>query len=152
MSNVPGAIRRHKLLFAVGLLVIAVFVVVVFYKPSPGEKMVASGVVSISANSVTDSFSYSGAGVNESMALGCNIPSSMKIICQSLGDTGTITVYINDQNYATGTISDTGDVMLSSGCGCSTVCICEIKVGENTIKISSDDFEGQLGYEIYVKS
>jgi len=145
-------IKRHKLLFAVGLLVIAVFVVVVFYKPSPGEKMVASGVVSISANSVTDLFSYSGVGVNQSMAAGCNIPASMKIICQSLGDTGTITVYINDQNYATGTISDTGDVMLSSGCGCSTVCICEIKVGENTIKISSDDFEGQLGYEIYVKS
>ncbi len=76
----------------------------------------------------------------------------MKIICQSLVNEGTITVYINDESYATGTVADKGDVMLSSGCGCSTVCICEIKVGENTIRISSDDFEGQLKYEIYVKS
>ena len=152
MSNVLKAIKRHKLLFAVGLLVIAVLAVVVFYKPSPGETMVASGVISMSANSVTDSFSYSGAGVNQSMAVGCNVPASMKIICQNLENTGTITVYINDQNYATGTITGTEEALLSSGCGCSTVCICEIKVGDNTIRISSDDFVGQLKYEIYVKS
>jgi len=152
MSKILGTIRQHKLLFAVGLLVIAVVVVVVFYKPGGGEKMVASGVISISANSVTDLFSYSGVGVNQSMDVGCNIPASMMIICQSLVNEGTITVYINDENYATGTIADAGEVMLSSGCGCSTVCICEIKVGENTIRISSDDFTGQLKYEIYVKS
>ncbi len=86
------------------------------------------------------------------MALGCSIPASMKIISQTVENTGTITVYINDQNYATGTITETGDVLLSSGCGCSTVCICEIEVGENTIRISSDDFEGELQYEIYVAS
>lgn len=61
-------------------------------------------------------------------------------------------MYINDKSYATGSATDTGEIMLSSGCGCSTVCICEIKVGENTIRISSDDFVGQLKYEIYVKS
>lgn len=145
-------IRRHKLLFAVGIIIIAALIFVVFYKPSGGEQMVASGALSVSANSVTDSFSYSGAGVNESMALGCSIPASMKIISQTVENTGTITVYINDQNYATGTITETGDVLLSSGCGCSTVCICEIEVGENTIRISSDNFEGELQYEIYVAS
>jgi len=152
MSSALGTFRRHKLLFVVGLLVIAVVVVVVFYKPGGGEEKVASGVLSVSANSVADSFSYSGAGVNQSMDVGCNVPASMKIICQSLVHDGTITVYINDQNYATGTINDTGEVMLSSGCGCSTVCICEIKVGENTIRISSNDFSGEIEYEIYVKT
>lgn len=152
MSSVIRTLGRHKLLFAVGLLVVSVLVAVIFYLPRSGEKMVASGVVSVAANSMSDSFSYTGASVNQSMQTGCNLPASMKIICQSLTNEGTITVYINDQSYATGTISNTGEILLSSGCGCSTVCICEIKVGENTIRISSDNFAGKLKYEIYVKS
>lgn len=152
MSNALRTISRHKLLFAVGILVIAILVAIFLYMPKSGESMVASGALSVSTNSATDSFSYSGTSVNQSMEVGCNIPASMKIICQSLENQGTITVYINDQNYATGTVTDTGEVMLSSGCGCSTVCICEIKIGNNTIRTSSSDFVGQLKYEIYVKS
>ena len=145
-------IKRHKLLFIVSILVIAALAAVILYIPRSGEKMIANGTVSISANSETEPFSYGGVNVNQSMTTGCSIPASMKIKCESLTNTGTITVYINDQNYATGTITSTGEVTLSSGCGCSTVCICEIKVGDNTIKLSSNDFAGQLKYEIYVKS
>jgi len=145
-------IGRHKLLLVVGILIIAALMVFLFYKPGGGEKMVASGVISVSANSMTDLFSYSGSSVNQNMTTGCNVPASMKIICQTMVNSGAITVYINDKSYATGPVAATGDVMLSSGCGCSTVCICEIKIGENTIKISSNEFVGQLKYEIYVKS
>jgi hypothetical protein len=152
MPDIVRAARRHKLLFAVGLLVIVALVAIIFYMPRGGEKMVANGTFSVSDNSVSDTFGYNGSSVNQSMALGCSLPASMKIICQSLTRTGNITVYINDEGYATGIVSDAGDVMLSSGCGCSTVCICEIKVGQNIIKISSSGFAGQLKYEIYVKS
>ena len=152
MSNAFKTLRRHKLLFAVGLIVIVALVAILIYSQSAGEKLVAGGTLHISANSATDSFIYSGATVNQSMTLGCNVPASMKILCQSLANSGTITVYINDESYATGTVAGTGEVLLSSGCGCSTVCICEIKVGENTIKISSSNFAGELKYEIYVKS
>ena len=152
-SPLLRTVKRHKLLLTVGILVIAVVVLVIFYLPSDGEKMVASGVIQLNdENSDSDYFSYSGVGINQDMALGCSIPASMKIICQSVANDGTITVRINDEAYAHGTITDTGEVMLSSGCGCSTVCICEIKVGENTIIISSEDFRGQVKYEIYVKN
>lgn len=149
--SVISWIRRHKLLFVVGVLVVAVLVAAVFYLPRSGERLVATGTFSISANSMFNSFSYAGTSVNQSMQIGCSIPASMKIVCESLTRTGTIAVFINDQNYATGTITGTGEVMLSSGCGCSTVCICEIEIGDNTIKISSSDFAGQLKYEIYAR-
>jgi hypothetical protein len=152
MPDIIRTVKRHRLLFSVGLIVIAVLVAVILYMPRSVDKMVASGVVSISANSATYSFSYSGASVNQSMSVGCTLPASMKITCQSLNHTGIITVYINDKSYATGTAANTGEVVLSSGCGCSTVCICEIRVGENTIRVSSDNFAGQLKYEIYVKT
>lgn len=131
---------------------IVILVAIFLYLPRSGERMVASGILSVSANPPSDSFSYSGTSVNQSMEIGCNIPASMKIICQSFENQGAITVYINDQSYATGTVTGTGEVMLSSGCGCSTVCICEIKIGDNTIRVSSSDLIGQLKYEIYVKS
>lgn len=151
MSGALRTIRRHKLLFVIGIFVIVALVAFVFYKLGGGEKMIANGSISISANSMSNLFSYSGSSVSQNMSTGCNVPASMKIICQTLTNSGTITVYINDKSYATGTVTGTGEVMLSSGCGCSTVCVCEIKVGENTIKISSNDFVGQLKYEIYVK-
>ncbi len=152
MPSALGTIKRHKLLIAVGIIVVAVIGVLVFYRPPAGETMVASGTLQIAAGWATDSFNYAGTSVNQSMEVGCNIPASMKIICQNLENAGTITVYINDESYATGNVAEAGEIMLSSGCGCSTVCICEIKIGANTIRITSDDFAGQLKYEIYVKS
>lgn len=154
-GEVPNAftiLSHHKLLLVVGLIVVAALVAVVFYKPGSKEEAVASGTFSVSSNAVIAAFDYSGGSINQSMTVGCSVPASMKITCQDLANQGSITVYINDRSYATGTISGLGEVALSSGCGCSTVCICEIKVGENTIKISSDAFVGQLKYEIYVKS
>jgi hypothetical protein len=143
---------RHKLLFTVGVLLVVVLLALLVYLPRGGEKLVASGVLSVSKNSAADSFSYTGVSVNQSMDVGCNIPASMKIICQDLSDEGSINVYINDESYATGTVEGEGEVLLSSGCGCSTVCICEIKIGDNNIRIASSDFAGQIKYEIYVKS
>lgn len=134
-------------------MITAAILVVVLYRPNGGETLVATEILTVPANSdVTDSFSYAGSAVNQSMATGCNIPASMKIIAESITSTGDVSIYINDQLYATGTISDTGEVMLTSGCGCSTVCICEIRIGDNTIKITSQGFEGQVEYEIYAKT
>lgn len=152
MSKIYKTISHHKLLLIVGLIVIVIFVAVIFYAPQSEEKVVASGILAISKDAAATLFSYSGTGVNQSMDAACNIPASMKITCQSFANQGAITVYINDESYATGTVTSTGEVALSSGCGCSTVCICEIKIGENNIKISSNNFVGQLMYEIYVKS
>jgi len=153
LAKTINTLERHKLLIVVGIVVIAAVLVVVLYRPGGGETLVATKTLTVPANSdVTDSFSYTGTAVNQSMATGCNIPASMKIIAESITSTGDVSIYINNQLYATGTISDTGEVMLTSGCGCSTVCICEIKIGSNAIKITSQGFEGQTKYEIYVKT
>jgi len=153
LSKTTNTLERHKLLIIVGILVIAAVLVAVLYRPSGGETLVASKTLTVPVNSdATDSFSYAGTAVNQSMATGCDIPASMKIVAESITSTGDVSIYINDQLYATGTISDTGEVMLTSGCGCSTVCICEIRIGDNTIRITSQGFEGQTKYEIYVKT
>ena len=154
MPSVSRWIRRHKLLM---ILVSVIIVLVVIFMSStligPEEALVASKTLSVpAAQNATDTFTYTGSEVNQSMAAGCNVPASMKLYAQSVTSTGTVEVYINDVEYATGTISDTGEVMLTSGCGCSTVCICEIQIGDNTIKIASQGFEGEVKYEIYVKS
>ena len=85
------------------------------------------------------------------MNTGCTIPASIKINTISCINSGNIEVYINKNNYATGLISKPGYALLSSGCGCSTVCICEIKTGENILSIISKGFEGEIEFEISVK-
>jgi len=152
MSSAFRFAKRHKLLVIVGTIVLIVIIGIVFYTSSPKETLVAQNNLTLAANqSTTDTFTYSGSTVNQSMTTGCNVPASLKINVQSLASAGTIKVYINDKLYAEGTISNTGDAMLSSGCGCSTVCVCEIKVGSNVIQIESNSFSGQVRYEVYVK-
>jgi len=152
MSSVLRLVRHHKLLMIVGTIVLVVIISLALYTSSPKETLVAQNNLTLAPNqSATDTFTYSGSTVNQSMTTGCSVPASLKIHVQSLTSSGTVEIYINDKLYATGTISDIGEAMLSSGCGCSTVCVCEIKVGTNAIKIESDSFSGQVRYEVYVK-
>jgi len=146
-------IKRHKLLVAISVIIIIVIIGFGLLKSGGREILVASKSLPISANQDSmDTFTYTGSSVNQSMQTGCSVPASMKLYAQNVTSTGSVDIYLNNQLYASGTISDEGEVMLSSGCGCSTVCICEIKIGDNTIKIASQGFEGQVKYEIYVKS
>lgn len=152
MSSALRFAKRHKLLVIVGTVVLIAIIGIAFYATSPKETLVAQNNLTLAANqSATDTFTYSGSTVNQSMTTGCNVPASLKINVQSITSSGDVQIYINDKLYATGTISDTGEAMLTSGCGCSTVCVCEIKVGNNDIKIESDSFSGQVRYEVYVK-
>jgi len=152
MSSILRFIQRHRLLVIVGTVVLIVIIGLAFYTSTPKETLVAESNLTLAADqSATDTFTYSGSAVNQSMTTGCSVPASLRIDVQSLTSSGTIEVYINDELYATGTISNTGEAMLSSGCGCSTTCVCEIKVGDNVIKVVSDNFSGQLTYQVYVK-
>lgn len=153
MSSVLRFAKRHKLLVIVGTIVIVAAIWLGIFMSSPKETLVAQDNLTIAAGqSATDNFTYSGSTVNQSMTTGCSVPASLKIDVQSLAASGAIEVYINDNLYAEGNISGTGEAMLSSGCGCSTTCVCEIQVGDNIIKVTSNGFSGQLKYEVYVKS
>lgn len=154
MPTISRWIRRHKLLTILSAIIIVLVVIFTFSTTiGPKEVLVASKTILVpAAQNATDTFTHTGSAVNESMITGCNVPASMKLYTQSVTSTGDVNIYINDVLYATGTISDTGYVKLTSGCGCSTVCICEIKIGDNTIEIVSQGFEGEVKYEIYVKS
>ena len=153
MPSISRWIRRHKLFTILISVIIVLVVIFAFYQPiGPKGVLVANKTLSVpAAQNATDSFTYTGSAVNQSMTTGCNVPASMKLYAQSVTSTGTVEIYLNDVEYASGTISDTGEVMLTSGCGCSTVCICEIQIGDNTIKIASQGFEGEVKYEIYVR-
>jgi hypothetical protein len=119
----------------------------------PKELLVASGTLSIQKmQNATKSFNYEGSQVSTSMDVECNIPATISLNVLRVDSEGAVFLYINDFNYASGTISVVGIVELTSGCGCSTVCICEIQAGENSLKIVSQGFEGEIKYEIYVKS
>jgi hypothetical protein len=151
MSKALKGFRRHKLLLIVGILLIAVVVGLLFYMPS-SDKEVASGVLQVSGSTASNSFNYNGTSVNQNMTGTCSIPASIRINCQNIASQGSVRILINDEAYATGTISGTGAVELSSSCGCSTVCICKINVGNNNVTFATTDFKGQLEYKIYVKS
>lgn len=115
---------RHKLLVIVGAITLIAIVGLAFYTSIPKETLVAQESLTLAANqSATDKFTYSGSTVNQSMATGCNVPASLKINVQSISSSGAVQIYINDKLYATGTVLNTGEAMLSSGCGCSTVCV-----------------------------
>lgn len=152
MSSILHLVRRHRLLVIVGAIVLFALIWFVFYRPEPSETLVAQNNLTLAASqSTADRFTYSGSIVNQSMTAGCKVPASLKINVQSLTTEGAIKVFINDKLYAEGTISGTGEAVLSSGCGCSTLCVCEIIVGDNVIKVLSSGFSGQVRYEIYVK-
>jgi hypothetical protein len=123
--SITGFLKQYKLLFAISGIIVIVFFLLIFYSSDQGsaKETAIEGTMEISANPVFNSFNYTGNTVNANMEVGCSLPASMTIQCVSFTKNGTISVFINDQCYATGTVTGTGDIMLYSGCGCSTVCM-----------------------------
>lgn len=154
MSNALRAIRglkHHKLLLLVGVTTVTLLASAL-YNPGQEQNLVTSNVITISETkqTVEDSFSYQGSRIYQEMPI-CDIPASMRLITQSVNKEGYVEIYLNDQLFATGAISSEGEAYLSSGCGCSTICICEIEAGDNTLKIVSQGFEGIVKYEIFLE-
>ena len=85
------------------------------------------------------------------MDIECNIPATIPLDILRADLEGTVELYINDIKYTSGVVSVVGTLELTSGCGCSTICICEIQSGQNSLKVASQGFEGEIKYEIYVK-
>jgi len=143
---------RGKFLAFLIFIAFFIFVGVILLQRSSPDVVVASRVVSIPANEQTaDSFVFGGVGVQQSMAAGCNVPAALKLDASSLKSPGKLLIYINDFYVGHATITSIGQVMISSGCGCATSCVCEIRGGENLVKLISQGFAGEIKYEVTVK-
>ncbi len=118
----------------------------------PRESLVASGTLSVSSDkSITNTFDYHGSSISQSMSQGCSVPATFKLNTLEITKAGKLSIYLNDLYVGYAEITKTGEVAIVSGCGCSTSCICEIRVGDNVIKFVSQGFSGQVKYEVYVK-
>ncbi len=149
--------RKEKQAIAVGASILFIASLAIYLNSLNGvtqtiERKVATGKMKlIKTGNMTQTFTYENSTVSADMIVECVIPASIKINTLTMTTPGNIEIYINENNYATGIITKTGYAQLASGCGCSTVCICEIKSGENVLTIVSRDFEGEIEYEISVK-
>ena len=146
--------RRQRLTFFLVTLTAfsAVLGVILFLASTPKEILVASRVVVIPLNqNATETFSHTGASVSQEMSTGCYVPATMKLTATKMTKAGRLLIYINDFYVGYADITSTGQVAISSGCGCSTTCICEILIGDNVIRFVSQGFSGEVKYEVYVK-
>jgi len=144
--------RKSKIIVASLLFAFFAFVAGLLLWPTYSESLVVSRSVSIQGRSeVADAFTYSAQGISADMATGCNIPAAFKLEVTQMRSRGKIRIYINDFYVGYADITSTGKASITSGCGCSTSCICTIRTGQNTVRLVSDGFSGEMKYEVYVK-
>ena len=149
----PGKSRRKSKIIVVSLFVaFFAFVTGLFLWPVSSEILVVSRNISVrEGEGVADTFAYSAPAISSDMVTGCNVPAFFKLYVVSLRSRGRLRIYINDVYVGYADVTSSGQVAITSGCGCGTSCICTIQTGQNTVRFVSEGFSGEVKYEIYVK-
>jgi len=144
--------RRQAVFFASLVALLIVFVAVLYLATQPTKTLVTSKTTTIALNQVTaNMFNYAGVAASGNMTTGCSVPATLELTVSKVTHTGGLRIYINDFYVGYAQISGVGKVAIVSGCGCSTSCVCEIRVGDNVIMFISQGFSGELKYEVHVK-